>query len=110
MKEDDTFMEVQIVVPRGEWKNLRGKNIKKILEGSIEKVEETFLAEYEEFLLNKKMRLEKKLEELVEDLERLRKFYEMALQHKELMIKERDRLKEENRELAERLRSKRSSR
>ncbi|AMM54950.1 hypothetical protein TQ32_02380 [Pyrococcus kukulkanii] len=100
--------EVLIVLPREEWKRLRKLDVEMIIRENIEKVEETLMAEYEEFLLKKKAKLEKKLEELEKDLERLRRFYEKALQEKELMMRERDRLRKENKELIEKLKLKRS--
>ncbi|CUX77753.1 hypothetical protein CHITON_0974 [Thermococcus chitonophagus] len=95
-------------MPREEWKKLKKLDVETILRENIGNVEETLLAEYEEFLLSKKAKLEEKLQEIEKDLERLRKFYEKALKDKELMMKERDRLRRENKELTEKLRLKRS--
>ncbi len=99
-------MEIEIVLPRESFKALKGKDLNALLRENLPKTEETLRAEREEFLREKIAGLEERLLEM-RGLQELREFYEKALNDKEFMMAERDRLRKENAELREKFEEKR---
>ena len=91
--------EILIVLPKGRFKTLKGKDINALLKERLIEVENTIRAEREEFLRKKITKLEEKLHKMEAEIGELREFYERALMDREFMMAERDRLRNENAEL-----------
>ncbi|ASJ11024.1 hypothetical protein A3L12_06760 [Thermococcus sp. P6] len=96
-----------VTLDRERFRALKGKNVEEILRDNLKRVEETLMAEREEELLERKGKLEEKLETMLKEVEELREFYRKALADKEFMMAERERLALENADLRKKVEAKR---
>ncbi|NJE25125.1 hypothetical protein E3E22_00465 [Thermococcus sp. MV5] len=98
--------KIEIRVEKEKFKELKNVDITELIKKNLSKAERTLQAEREIFLLKTKVKLEEKLQEIEAELEELRKFYEKALEDKELMLEMRKKLHTENKELKKELEAK----
>jgi len=96
-----------MILPRDNFKALKGQDVDGIIRKNLPRVEETLKAKREEFLREKVEKLEEKLREMEGDIEELKEFYGKALKDRALMMAERDRLRRENAELRAKVEEKR---
>nr|WP_232462889.1 hypothetical protein [Thermococcus sp. P6] len=100
------FLEIEIRVENGEFHKIRKR--KREIQKNFEKLnalEETLRVLQIEMLLEKKRRLERKLEEVRSHYEELLEFSERAKRDRELLIRVRRDISEENRKLREAMRN-----
>ncbi|RLF89838.1 hypothetical protein DRN43_02950 [Thermococci archaeon] len=103
---------MEIRVPKKKFKELQklGKEgIVELIRENLPRVELTLKAEKEEFLIGQRKKLKEKIREMEEELKELERFYEMAVEDRETMMKLKEQLEMENAQLRRELEEKRDA-